>query len=226
VGVISLAAAREEARRVLEQMALGRVPVTQARAEREAEREQIEKDRAANLAAKAHADNSFEKVARDYFVLKLRRDAKSHAAIEADIERIWIKAWGDRPITSIKKRDVTEVLASIADSGRRTMARCAFAHLRMVFNWALSRSRLGEIETSPCDRIKINDLCGDKVPRERVLDDGELRVVWQAADTVGHPWGDLTKMLLFTGLRCAKRPMRRTAKSILAPVRSPFQPSA
>jgi integrase len=44
-------------------------------------------------------------------------------------------------------------------------------------------------------------LIGPKLPRERVLNDNEIRVLWKACEAIGYPYGPCFKMLLLTGQR-------------------------
>ena len=55
--------------------------------------------------------------------------------------------------------------------------------------------------SSPCDRLKPAALIGAKQPRQRTLNDAELRALWQASETLGYPFGPLYRLLLLTGAR-------------------------
>lgn len=103
--------------------------------------------------------------------------------------------WGDRPIGTITRRDVHELMDAIMDSGRPYVANRAFAALRKLFNWAIER---GYLETSPCDRLKPP---ATEEKRDRVLSDDEFRAVWKASGTSGEPFGSLIRTLFVTGQR-------------------------
>ena len=59
----------------------------------------------------------------------------------------------------------------------RRRGRPGFTQSRL-FGWALSRGTYG-LTASPCDRVRIADLIAAPKARERVLDTGELRAIWQ-----------------------------------------------
>ena len=61
--------------------------------------------------------------------------------------------------------------------------------------WAVDR---GIGVTSPCAGIKAP---AAERSRDRVMSDDELRGIWRACDTIGWPFRDLVRMLLFTGAR-------------------------
>jgi integrase len=71
----------------------------------------------------------------------------------------------------------------------------AFAQLRKMCRWAVSR---GILDRSPCDGI---DRPSAENSRDRVLDTDELRLVWRAADDLGFPFGPIVKLLALSGQR-------------------------
>ena len=80
------------------------------------------------------------------------------------------------------------------------LAHVVLGHARSLFNWAINRGAYG-LEASPCDRLKPAALIGAKQPRQRTLNDAELRALWQASETIGYPFGPLYRLLLLTGAR-------------------------
>jgi integrase len=69
------------------------------------------------------------------------------------------------------------------------------AILHKFCRWAVSREIL---EHSPCDGVTARST---ETPRDRVLDDRELSLVWKAAETLGWPFDPIVKLLLLTGAR-------------------------
>jgi integrase len=69
-----------------------------------------------------------------------------------------------------------------------------------MFGWAIDQ-HLYPLAVSPFERIKPKRLIGEKRPRQRILDDAELRAVWKAAERTGGPYGDLVRLLILTGQR-------------------------
>jgi integrase len=49
--------------------------------------------------------------------------------------------------------------------------------------------------------LSQKDVLGEKLSRDRVLSDGELRAVWNAAGELGYPWGDCIRLLVLSGQR-------------------------
>jgi integrase len=103
--------------------------------------------------------------------------------------------WKGRALRTITKRDVHDLLDAIVDAEVPHAANSTLGAVRWMFTWCIGR---GELEASPCQGI-------DKpVPpgkRERVLSDGELRLVWLGAEALGWPFGHLVKLLTLTAAR-------------------------
>ncbi len=156
--------------------------------------------KAAASAADAHRRaNSFAAVAEEFIarhVVKLR----SGPDVKAAIRRELIGRWGARPITEINRRDIVLALEEIADSGRPYAAHKFFSYASKLFGWAIARGHYG-LETSPCTGIKTSEIIGKKEPRQRVLNDAEIRAVWTAAESLGYPAAPFIRMLLITGQR-------------------------
>jgi integrase len=64
-----------------------------------------------------------------------------------------------------------------------------------MFNWAVARDI---IASSPTAGIKPPS---PERSRDRTLSDAELRLVWEAASTIGYPFGILVQLLIVTGQR-------------------------
>jgi integrase len=158
-----------------------------------------EKKEAAARADAHRRANSFAAVAEEFIarhVAKLRSGPEVKAAIRREL----IGRWGGRPITEINRRDIVHALEEIADSGRPYAAHKLFNYMSKLFGWAIARSLYG-LETSPCTGIKTSEVIGKKEPRQRVLNDTEIRVLWQATESLGHPAAPFIRMLLVTGQR-------------------------
>lgn len=179
--VLSLAKARTDAQEALRDIAGGIDP--------KAKRVQL-------LATRQH---TFALVAEDFIkrhVSKLR----SGREVEAVIRRELVSRWAERPINEITRRDVIAMVEEIVDDGRPYSAHYTLAYCRKLFNWALARD-VHFLAASPCDRIRPKDAIGIRQPRQRVLQDDEIRAIWRAAATLGYPFGALAQLLLLTGQR-------------------------
>jgi integrase len=106
-----------------------------------------------------------------------------------------IAQWRARPVNSIKKRDVLELMDSIDARGSKSAAALSLAYLRKFFNWCVEREI---IESSPMDRFRLHR---NLRSRERVLSEDELRPIWTAFDAETGLFGSLFQLLLLTGQR-------------------------
>jgi integrase len=180
------------------------------------------KDPADARKAAAQKPDSVAAVAEDYIkrrLLKLRSGDHAEGVIRRELlgqslkrtkdahgkaGKVWVNGkngrWRDRPISEIGRRDVVELVEAIVDRGNSHLARLTFAHTRSFFAWAIERSTYG-LEHSPCELVRVSKLIGRLKPRDRVLNDGDIRQVWAGAGKVAYPFGPFTKMLLLTGQR-------------------------
>jgi integrase len=174
------AAARREAQRALDRVRAGADPAD----EKKARREKFEAD-------------TFGTVAEDYLTRHLLKNNAHSTYVEAkrDLEKDALPRWRDRPIASISRREVLDLIDRIAGRGAEIQANRTLARLRALFNWAITKDRLTE---SPVSRIKPPT---KERTRDRVLTDAELRWMWIACEEIGWPFGPLTKLLALTGQR-------------------------
>jgi integrase len=212
--LLTLEKAREKAKQTLGDLAAGRDTK---------EREQKE----LRVEARRRQD-TFGSVAGDFIerhVAKLRSSKAMEATIRRELLGQKLKDgkwaidpdkethWRERPITEIKRRDVIELLEEIVDRGTRHQARKVLAYVRKLFNWSIARDAYA-LEGSPCDRVRPKDIVGKLKPRQRVLSDEELRLVWRASFKLGttedsqveakfpdYPFGPFVRMLIITGQR-------------------------
>jgi len=101
--------------------------------------------------------------------------------------------WRNRLITSIARRDVTELLDTIQDASGATQSDAVLAQLSSMFNWYAAR---GDDFVSPIVRGMKRTKSSER-KRKRVLGDDELRVFWQACETQGT-FGAFCQSLLLT----------------------------
>jgi integrase len=175
VGAITLAAARDKARDWPTKIQKGDDP------------KQVER------AAQA---NTFASVAEAFITRHARSKRRAHI-IEREIRRELIPILGKRPIETITRRELIELLEAIKDRGTTgAYARNVYIHLSSIFNWAVARDIL---ERSPFDHFKPRQIFGEKRVRERVLSNDEIRAIWNAE--VGYPLQPFVRWLLLTGTR-------------------------
>jgi integrase len=179
---IKPAQARREATAALERVRQGFDPAEEKRARRD---------------LRPPAADTFAAVAHDYLERHLRKNAAPATYREAvrDLGHDAMPRWHNRPIASITRREVIELIDSIVARGSEVQANRALARLRALFNWAIEKDRLS---ASPVERIKLPT---KERPRDRVLSDDELRWFWSAAEEIDWPFGPLAQLLLLTAQR-------------------------
>ncbi|MDN3278719.1 integrase arm-type DNA-binding domain-containing protein [Frankia sp. RB7] len=99
-------------------------------------------------------------------------------------------AIGDDGIADVKRRDILDILDSLADYPAAQNR--GQAVMSGFFSWAVEREI---INASPSANIKAR---GEVVSRDRVLSDNELRRIWRASDGAGYPFGPMVKLLILT----------------------------
>ena len=180
-----LAGARAEAEAAVELLRDGKDPavvkieerIQAAEAEKETERDTV------------------ERVVKEW----LERDIKKRTRTAKETERYCNKEilpkWRDRLITDIRRSDVLRLLDAIVDRGHGIAANRTLNVLRRLFNWCMQR---GLVEASPVAGLKPP--CAER-SRDRVLTDGELIEVWNAAGAMEYPFGPFVRLLILTGQR-------------------------
>jgi integrase len=157
---------------------------------------EVERQRIAEL---RRQENSFAAVAEDFIRDRLPSERKGHE-VARDIRRVFIAAWGKRPITDISTLEVRAIVKSFKDSGKPYQAHNLLGYARRLFNWAIDQHVYG-LHASPCERLKPKSIIGEKASRIRVLTDAEWRALWKATGSLGYPYGQLFRMLALTGQR-------------------------
>jgi integrase len=103
-------------------------------------------------------------------------------------------AWPGRTLRSISKKDVVAVIDKAMKRGPSAGV-MAWKVAKAFFAWCEARE---DDFASPARSIRKP---AKEKSRDRVLDDTELKVTWEAADQEGGPAGALVKMLILTGAR-------------------------
>jgi integrase len=190
----------------LRRFTLGRYPAIkpmQARREAAAALERVREgvdpaeEKRARHEMRTPETDTFGAVAHDYLERHHRKNSRESTFLEAkrDIERNLLTKWRSRPIASISRRDVLDLIDGIIARGAEVQANRTLGRLRALFNWAIEKDR---VAASPIARMKLPTR---EQARDRVLSDDELRWFWQASDEIGWPFGPLAKLLLLTAQR-------------------------
>ena len=120
---------------------------------------------------------------------------KSWKQYDRNLKNHVLPKWGTRQIDEIKRKDVVALLDYVEDNSGLVAANRTLATVRKLFNWAMLRSL---VEFSPI--ITGMARPGEK-PRDRTLNDAEIKSLWMAAEKFGYPFGHYHRVLLATGQR-------------------------
>jgi integrase len=147
-------------------------------------------------ASPGHATNDcVEAAVASFLELHAYRKTRlsSAKATEYSFNRFVLPAWHGRPVASITRRDVIELIEGVALKTPYAANRL-LAALSKFFKWLCAR-----------DAIALSPVAGverphREVPRQRALDDRELRALWLACEGEGA-FGAALRLMLLVGAR-------------------------
>jgi integrase len=160
----------------------------------------IDAKRQAKQAAVAAVEGTLAAVAKSYLNIAASK-LRSHDQYKAVLERHILPRLGERQVGELKKSDVVAVLDKVeAGSGARA-SDMALAVLSSTLTWYAARS---DTFQSPLVQMKRR-VKASEAARDRVLNDDELRQVWQAAgdERIGL-YGQVVRFMILTGARVAE----------------------
>jgi integrase len=136
--------------------------------------------------------------------LKHFEQKKKHGEASRILHREF-KAWEGRFADEITAEDVDDAIQLIVRRNARYQAINTFGYVRSMYSWAMGVPRM-RIKSSPCEGLKTERLIGKKQKRRRVLNDAELRAIWNACDDdrCVYPYGQIAKLLILTAVREAE----------------------
>lgn len=189
---LTVAEARERARRYKAQASDGIDPVAETKEAKTAEE------------TKRKADAfTFSKLVERYEAEYLVRLKPAGMAEKLRLFKRWMPALGHKPVAEIGEADILAFINGILKG--RANGRYEADHLlgvvRHLFNWAKKNH-----DTTLRSLVPINpaaDIASRAAPnaRDRVLSHDEIKRFWVACETVGWPAGPILKLLLLTGQR-------------------------
>jgi integrase len=185
VGAESLRAARSKARHWIRLIEENRDP----RLEEARKREAKIKEQATTFGA----------VAEDFIREKLPSERRG-ADVEREIRKEF-KSWWPRPISEITDEDIIRIIRAKAKKAPAS-ARNILGHAKRFFQWTVDQRTYG-LKVSPAAGIGPKAILGEKIARERVLDDVEFRAFWLASDMLPYPQRPMFQLLALTGCRLA-----------------------
>jgi integrase len=186
--------ARQLARQSMTKARAGSHPVEDRRrkedeARRQAEAEEARKKNTSAAAidrylAERQVDKSRKPMCAEYF-------AETARTLEKNVKHT---ALGKRPLDEITGDDIKRLVRGIAKDAP-SQANHTLAYLSAMLGWAVEE---GLIAKNPAIGVKMP---AQRVERERVLGEEEIRPFWLACDRVGWPFGPLAQLLLLTAQR-------------------------
>ena len=142
--------------------------------------------KAASSAAAQPAHDLIETVVEEFIEAHVKRNLKPSTGREiARLLRKETVPWRGRRAGEIRPQDVHRLLDAIIVRGATVAANRIFAAIRRMFRWAHERQI---IAASPCEGIRVPTSERGRA-RDSGIDDGELRLIWEATSSLGFPFG-------------------------------------
>lgn len=175
--LIDLKAARDAGSKALRAAAEGRDPANEKR--------------------RSRAVDSVEAAVTAFLDRHVERNYRPRPRKEAQrLLRLYVlDSWRHRKISDVTRADVRGMLDRIVGNGTPIAANRVHSIVRKFFNWCVENEL---IATSPCAGLKQPVA---ETSRDRVLSDHELRLIWEAAEKIGCPFGSMVQLLILTGQR-------------------------
>jgi integrase len=170
-----LSKARHEAKAALTKVQTGGDPAAERRTLRDAE--------------------SFGQLAQAYIDKYAKPNKRSWKTDDEMLKRDLLPKWRHRRAKDITRRDIRDLVQGIVDRGSPIMANRTFEVIRRIFRWAIIEDYLSD---SPCKGLTKP---AKESPRDRVLTEGEIRVVWAAIESERPLVAGIFKLRLITAQR-------------------------
>lgn len=153
------------------------------------------RDPAAEKYANDHA-KTFADLCDEYMKRHAIPKKKTWKEDQRIIDRDLLPKWKHSAPSEITRSHVRAVVEAVYDRGAHVHANRVLALIRKMFNFAIEREWL---EHNPCHQVKPPG--GKERPRERVLNDEEIRQVWTAFDAEEPAVRAVFKLRLLTAQR-------------------------
>jgi integrase len=149
--------------------------------------------------------NTFAALADQFLRRPAAAKLRTAAAIEKVINRHLVPRWGTRIAGEIRRADVIAMLEAIGEKSGPYMASKVLVLASSIYRFGVTREL---VETNPCHLITPGDFVGEMAPRQRVLTDSEIALVWRATQgefrngiESTYPAGSFVRLLLLTAVR-------------------------
>jgi integrase len=147
------------------------------------------------IEARVRAADTFETIAERFLAAKRSTmRPRSYVQVEGHILKK-AKPLHGLQVTAITRRDIATLLNALKESTGNVTANRTRASLSDFFGWSI---RQGITENNPV----INTDKFDEKPRERVLEEFELRAIWNCLPD--NHYGAVVKLLMLTGQRASE----------------------
>jgi Arm DNA-binding domain len=148
--------------------------------------------------AKRQAADSVESAVDQFLERHVKRNYRPKPMREAErMLRLHVLGnWRGRKASEISRAEIRRMLERIVEGGAPIAANRVHGIVRKLFSWCVEQDI---IAASPC--AELRPPAGKEGSRDRVLNDDELRRVWQAAERLGPPSGAMVQLLILTGQR-------------------------
>jgi integrase len=123
-----------------------------------------------------------------------QKDKRHRGEVERMLRKDVLPAWDARPLASVHKRDVIDLIERVHERAP-VGANRLLGSLQRFFKWAAARDL---IEASPAAAVEKP---GRETTRGRVLSDAELVEIWRAAERMGTAYGAGIRLLILTAAR-------------------------
>jgi integrase len=149
------------------------------------------------ILARAAQVDSVDRIVEEFLQRHVRRSNRPRT--QEETTRIFslhvLPRWRGRLIRDIKRHDVIDLIDRIVGGGSPVSANRTLTAIKTLFNWAIARDI---VTSSPAQGLRPPTI---EKSRDRVLDDAELKQVWEAAGQLGHPFGTMVQLLIASGQR-------------------------
>jgi integrase len=173
---LGLSDARDKARELLHEAAMGHDPASEKQVNREAP--------------------TFGEVATQYIELYAKAHKRSWKEDQRILDYDLLPKWKNVKAHEIKRRDIINLLDKIVQRAP-IQANRTLALLRKMFNWAISRDL---VEVNPCAAVKMP---AKEHRKDRVLSEDEILIFWNGLATASM--SELTRLCLKFQLVTAQR---------------------
>lgn len=198
---VSLADARERARAILLEVAVGKDPnagsarlyVHRRSTHRSGRTPAHPKLR--TLLPDGYLPGTFGELAACYMSQYVWLHSKAPRHYETDLKRDLLPKWKDTPLAEIGRREVAALLAEIVERGASTLANNLKSRLGSMYNWGIDQ---GLATVNPVAGMKP---LATRRARTRYLSKKEIGQLWSVLDRRPHPSSDVYKLILLTACR-------------------------